>query len=236
MLPIEKTKPKATLSDLITLVYGRAKIGKSTFCSKAPDALFLACEPGLNSLEVFQVPITTWEDMLQTCAELAAGNHTFKTIIIDTVDILYKHCSDYICKTQKITHPTDSPYGKGFALVNNEFQRVLNKLAFLPYGLILISHTEEKEIEKPTGKYTRVVPSIPEKARRIVTAMADLIVYCDIEPITDANGKTTWERVIRTKPCAYYEAGDRTGKLPDTLPLDYDAFVSVFENEPNAAA
>jgi len=31
-------------------------------------------------------------------------------------------------------------------------------------------------------------------------------------------------RVIRTKPSLYYEAGDRTGRLPETLDLDFGKF------------
>ena len=40
------------------------------------------------------------------------------------------------------------------ALINNEFYRVLTKLAFLPYRLFLVSHVQEKEIETRTGKST----------------------------------------------------------------------------------
>jgi hypothetical protein len=169
MLPKTKSKPKHTLSDLTALVYGPSKIGKSTWCSKADDALFLATEPGLNALEVFQTPITCWDDLLQACAEIAEGKHEFKTIVVDTVDNAYKMCSDYVCKKFKIEHESDLGYGKGYALINNEFQRVINKLAFLPYGLILISHSQERDIETRTGKHTRIVPTLPEKARKLVT-------------------------------------------------------------------
>jgi len=113
MLPKTKSKPKHTLSDLTALVYGPSKIGKSTWCSKADDALFLATEPGLNALEVFQTPITCWDDLLQACAEIAEGKHEFKTIVVDTVDNAYKMCSDYVCKKFKIEHESDLGYGKG---------------------------------------------------------------------------------------------------------------------------
>jgi hypothetical protein len=33
--------------------------------------------------------------------------------------------------------------------------------------------------------------------------------------------------VLRTKPAKHYEAGDRTGRLPETLPLDYAAFTAA---------
>src|SRR5512146_853294 len=98
MLPTTRTAPKLNLSDLTVLVYGQTKIGKTTWCSNAEGAVFLATEPGLNSLSVYQVPILTWDDLLAACAELAEGKHGFKTVIIDTVDNAYKMCADYILK------------------------------------------------------------------------------------------------------------------------------------------
>jgi len=224
MFPTQKTKPKASLFDLTALVYGPSKIGKSTWCSNAEKALFLATEPGLNALEVYQSNITCWEDLLQACQEIAEGKHDFKTIIIDTVDNAYRMCSDYMCKKFKVEHESDLGYGKGYALINNEFQRVLTKLAFLPYGLIMISHSQEREIETRTGKMTRIVPTIPEKARKMVTGLVDLILYCDLDMKTGEDGKPIWSRVMRTKPSPNYDAGDRTGKLPEMIPLDFPSF------------
>ncbi len=36
------------------------------------------------------------------------------------------------------------------------------------------------------------------------------------------------ESVIRTKPSLYYEAGDRTGRLPETLDLDFGKFKECY--------
>jgi hypothetical protein len=47
--------------------------------------------------------------------------------------------------------------------------------------------------------------------------------------------------VIRTKPSLYYEAGDRTGRLPETIDLDFRKFLDAFNTavaplKPAAAA
>ena len=238
MLPTEKTPPRMNLSDLTVLVHGPAKIGKSTLCSKAEKALFLATEAGLNALEVYQIPIKVWSDFLAACAEIAKGEHGFKTIIVDTLDNLYRMCSEHICTRHKIQHESDLGYGKGFALVNNEFYRALNKLSLLPYGLFLVCHSQEREIETRTGKRTRTVPTLPDKARRMVLGMVDVILYCDVETVGSPDGKTTAERrIMRTKPTEAYEAGDRTGRLPDVIDLDYAKFVEAFERaKPSASA
>jgi len=228
LLPTAKTAPKLNLADLTVLAYGQTKIGKSGFCSHADSAIFLATEPGLNALNVFQVPIQSWDDLLTACAEIVEGKHPFKTVIIDTVDNAYKFCTDYILKKFKIEHESDLGYGKGYAIINNEFQRVLTKLAFQPYGLFLISHAKEIEVETRTGKYTRIVPTLPDKARKIVLGMVDMVLYCDLEVSVGDNGEQRMRRVIRTKPSLYYEAGDRTGRLPETLDLDYAKFLEAF--------
>jgi len=228
ILPTAKTPPKPDLADLTVLWYGQTKIGKSSTCAQTEGALFLATEPGLNALDVFQVPILSWEDLLTACAEIVEGKHPFKTVILDTIDNAYKFCAEFILRKFKVEHESDLGYGKGYALVNNEFQRVLTKLAFLPYGLFLISHAKEMEMDSRTGKYTRVVPTLPDKARKIVLGMADMVLFCDLEVSTGENGEQRVRRVIRTKPSLYYEAGDRTGRLPDILDLDFKAFLTAF--------
>jgi len=228
MLPTKRTPSKTSLSDLSILCYGRTKAGKSTWCSHSPDALFLATEPGLNHLDVYQVPINSWDDLLAACGEIAAGEHRFKTVIIDTVDNAYRFCVEYICRKHKIEHESDLGYGKGYGLVNNEFQRVLLKLAFLPYGFVLVSHSQEQEIETRTGKQTRIVPTLPKQARKFVLGLVDMVLYCDQEVTRDADGKPQYRRVMRTKPHPNFEAGDRTGRLPPVLDLDFGKFIRAF--------
>jgi len=230
MLPTAKTPPKAELADLSVLWYGKTKIGKSSTCAQADGALFLATEAGLNHLETYQAPIASWEEMLQACAEIAGGKHPFRTIIVDTVDQAYRLCTEYVCAKFKIDHESDLGYGKGYALVNNEFTRVLTKLSLLPYGLYLISHAQEKDVETRTGSITRIVPTLPDKARKIVLGLVDMVLYCDLEITSGPNGEQCMRRVIRTKPSLHYEAGDRTGRLPEILDLDYTTFVTAFTN------
>ena len=224
LLPKIKTSPKQTLFESTILLYGGAKAGKSTFCSQANKALFFATEAGLNHLNTYQIPISNWEELSAASKEIEKGNHEFKTIIIDTVDNAYRYCSEYICKKFGIKHESDLGYSKGYALVKNEFHRVLTKLSQLPTGLILVSHAQEREIDSRTGKYTKIMPSLPEGAKRIIIGMVDIIGFVDLEEKVSTDGQITYNRVIRTKPSRHYEAGDRTGKLPETLPLDYQVF------------
>ena len=164
----------------------------------------------MNELEVFKVPTYTWPDFLDACKLVAAGNHKFKTIVIDTVDNAFKYCSDHVNAQHNIEYEGDLPHGKGWSFVKNEWHRVLTKLASLPYGLVLISHAVDREV------------------------LVDIILFCDATATKDKDGNVTTQRIVRTKPHPAYEAGDRTGRLPETIPLDFEAFAKAFTVAPQA--
>lgn len=228
LLPTQKSQPKTNLSDFTVFIYGHPKIGKTTFAAAFPDAVFLATESGHNALSIFKIDIDTWDKFLEACRELAEGKHAFKTICVDTLDNLWSLCRNHVCEKNKIAHEADLPYGKGHSLILSEFQRVLTKLSMLPYGLVLISHAAVQEIQTRTGAMHKVVPSLPDKPRKLVLGMSDLILFCDQEIVRTDDGKQVIHRVIRTQPSPNYEAGDRTGRLPDVIDLDYRKFVDAF--------
>ena len=232
MLPTSRTPPKNDIAAQTILLYGAPKTGKSTLCAGIPDALFLATEPGLNHLDVYQVPVNSWEEIIDAVNELAAGKHPFRAVVVDTVDNAYKFCTNYICKKFNIQHPADLPYGKGQALVNNEFQRVLTALGSLPYGLWLTSHARESEVTQKNVKSNKTVPSLPEGARRVILGMVDAILFSEVVGVAgegDGNGEYKTLNVLHTKPTPHYEAGDRTGRLPDTIRMDFQAFQDEYQ-------
>jgi hypothetical protein len=235
-LPKAKTTPTADLATKTTLIYGPPKVGKSTFAAQFPDALFFECEPGLGELSVYKVPTYNWPDLLEACKLVAAGGHPFKTVVIDTIDNAFKYCTDHVNAKHNVEYEGDLAHGKGWAFVKNEWHRVLTRLASLPVGLVLISHAVDKRIETRTGEYTKTQPSLPDRARQVVLGMVDMILYCDTvaRPRSDGKG-TDIVRVMRTKPHPTYEAGDRTGRLPEVMPLEFAALAKCFASVPSAS-
>lgn len=224
-LPTKKTTVSDDPMSYSILLYGGVKVGKSTFASQAPSAIFIETEPGLNALSVFKVQCDSWEAILSTCAELSAQKHEFRTIVLDTVDNAYEFCLAHVCEKLKIEHPADLDYGKGWSAVNLEFKRVLTKLAAMPQGLIVISHSKVQEIKHKTGKYDKTVPTTG--GAKVVLGLMDLVLMVDIESVQTEEG-IRHRRTIHTKPTATYDAGDRTGRLPPELPLDYNEFIKAF--------
>lgn len=225
-LPTQITKARKGLNDFKILLYGPPKIGKSTFCARFPHTLFLATEPGLNQLDTFQVKIQTWEDLKSAVVEIEKGKHPFQTIVIDTVDNAHTFCSEYVCSKLGIKHESDMGYGKGFDAVTREFRTAFNRLFNLPYGVILTSHSRTVEVKTRTGTRNRDEPTLPNGSRKVIVPMADMILYCDVTYNTETKEAT---RMIHTKPSTDYEAGDRTGLLPEEFPLDFNLFKKNLE-------
>ncbi len=229
VLPTQRTPPTQRLEDSMLLLLGGPKIGKTKLAGGFERGLFLATERGQGAVNAYVVSIENWEKLLSVGAELAAGNHSFGPLILDTVDLAFVLCQDYIRRKYNVAYEGDLSYGKGFTLVQDEFRRVILKLSHLGLGLVLIGHCEYETVEGRTGSYQRAVPQLKDKARRFICGLADLILHCDIETAAGADGKPEPRRVIRTKPSLYWTAGDRTGILPETLPLDFAALAAAFE-------
>lgn len=220
-LPTEKTAPALSPARIKALLYGPPKIGKSTFASKInPEhTLFIATEPGLGSLDVFQVPCRNWLEFRSIGGELAENPQHYEVVAVDTVDELYRMCSDYVCGELGIKHPSDADYGKGWSAVADEFRLRVGKLAALNLGVWFISHAEDREVKKKVGTKTVTQPSLSGQARKFLTGFVDFIFLATWEG--DEEGDV---RILHTEGAEHHEAGGRIPEgavpLPDPLPLD----------------
>jgi len=238
-IPTTKTPRKASFGSLTTLLYGSPKIGKSTFASKFPSAVFLPTEPGLSSLEVFQMPadgsgINSWGELGQALAALLpedkAPDHPFRTLVIDTIDNAYRLLVAHLLDQHGVKSIDElGKRGSGYAVVNNEFERVIRKIGHSNMGLVMISHSKNTEQETRSGaKFNLITPSMSDSVRRVVEAASDMVLFADIQEETSDEGKKRHTRVLRCKPSQNYIAGDRTGKLPRTVELNFEKFHSFF--------
>lgn len=221
-LPEKKSVPLEKIEDYLILVYGQPKIGKSTFCASMPDPIFIATEAGLNSLEVYQLPVTNWAEFLEACGEVKSSDR-FSTVVVDTIDNAYQYCLEHVCKREGFPYPREENFGKDWFLITQEFKRVIGKLSQGPRGVVLVSHSQDVTLKTSTSEITKAVPAITGKAREFLLGLADVILYAEI--ITNKKGSS---RVLHSAPSENWEAGDRTGRLPEVMPLNWEAVVKAF--------
>lgn len=204
-------------------------MGKTTIASQFPRTLLVAAEKGYLALPgVMAQPVNSWSDFLKVCTQLdtAEAKEMFSTVVLDTADILYEYSESYICMTNGVDTIGDIAFGKGYTLLAKEFDTKLRKIVQMGYGLVLISHAQDKVYTDENGEeYSRITPTLAKKARLIVTRMADIIGYSRV--IETENGNETY-LFMRDTP--RYEAGSRFKYTPDKIKFNYENLVEAISS------
>ena len=177
-LPKKKSTPGKDLSTYTLLLYGREKIGKTSLASQFPDAVFLMFEPGGKALSVYQVEVGDWPDFKLLLKQLEEDSR-FKTIVIDTIDIAYRLCLEWVSKKVLAgSHPADLKYGIGWDRLKDEFTKRIAQLCKCGKGVIFLSHDTVREDEKADGsKISTIMPSMSGVARGVIEPMIDCLGY-----------------------------------------------------------
>ena len=207
------------------------KLGKTTLAVQAPGALLLAFERGYNALPgVIAQDVTSWTEMKQVVRELkkAEVRETFKTLIIDTVDIAADCCQKYICNQLGIDNIGDGGWtNNGWAKYKKEFEDVFRELTQMGYAVIFISHTKEKTCKRKDGtEYTQVTPSLQTSANSIVENMADIYAYAHPERI---DGKPTVVLTMRHEDDTIF-CGGRFKYIDSQIEFNYESLVKALND------
>ena len=208
-------------------LYGGWKTGKTTTAVKFPKHLLLAFEKGYSAIPgAMAQPINSWSEFRQVLRQLKddKAKERFETIIVDTGDIAYDLCCKYICANNNVDTIADIGYGKGYGLVEKEFDECLRQIVQMGYGLVVISHETDKTFTDEGGKqYNKIVPTLDKRANNVLARMCDIIGYT--RSVSDDNGN---EKVVMfMRGTSRYEAGSRFKYTPDYIDLSYDNLVKA---------
>jgi hypothetical protein len=176
----EITEPSDRLEDYIILLTGEKKIGKTTLASEfnTERSYFLATEVGYRGLRIRKSDIADWHTARAAAKALQKAGKKYGPIIVDTVDKLYTLCEAYTCDKLAISHLSDEDWGKGYSECRKEFDKFITTLSQIGVGLILITHTEEREVKRRGGgTYDRIVPTMSKQARQVIEPLVDIWTY-----------------------------------------------------------
>lgn len=224
--------PIPPFDELTVLIYGAPGTGKTTFCSKADQTLFLSTEPGTEFLEAASVPIYNWATYLEVLNELEIKkkaiiegkapkeNWHFKSFVIDIVDNLSAQCRDFVCKRKGVAYPPTNDFGKTWAEITTEWREGLRRLMILG-NVRFITHCTTQEVETQTDdglnvEITRHVPTFfGSKPAQFLDGIINAQGFCAV------NKKG--QHCITFKQTATIAAKDRTDLLASygTLPLEW---------------
>ena len=186
-----------------------------------------AFEKGYSAIPgIMATPINSWGEFRKLLIELKdeETKKQFQTVIIDTADIAYDYCEKYICDDNNVDTVGDIPYGKGYGLVQDEFDTCIRKIIQLDYGLVLISHsTDRTEKDEHGQEYTRMEPTLDKRGRLICERTCDIIGLS--RPHRNEDGTIETWLYLRETP--RYVAGSRFKYMPDHIVFTYDNLVKA---------
>ena len=206
------------------LLAGAPKIGKTEFCTMAPDALVLAFEIGTNARPGAMIQkIDTWSTFKLVLRQLEKpeAKEKFSTICIDTVAIAYDLCEQFICAQNGVQKIGDIPYGGGYAALSKEFDSALRKITMMGYGLIMTCHLKENADED--GKVVGYKPDLNNRCLKIVNGLVDIIGV--ITQTWNEQGES--QRWIQTRSTPTIVAGSRYKYLAPRIPFGYHEFLDA---------
>ena len=231
LLDIKPHQVSRNLRGYSVLFYGEPKSGKTTTASQFPGALVLAFEKGYLTIPgIMAKDINSWGEFRKTLRELDDPDvkNAFQTIVIDTADIAYGYCEKYVCSQasdakNSYENIADIPFGKGYKMAQAEFDVCIRKILQMNYGLVLISHSQDKTFKDAQGvEFNQIVPTLDNRARLICERTCDIIGYS--RTIETAEGKCV-KLFMRETP--RFVAGSRFKYTPDVIDFSYDSLVNA---------
>lgn len=223
----------------IVLVNGVAGVGKTTFAAQANSPVFIPIEDGLGTLEATQFPLArSFEEVMTALAALYSERHNFRTVVIDSVDWLEALVWAKTCRDNGWKSIEDAGYGKGYIACLGLWRQYLDGLTALRdergMTVIQITHSEIKRFDSPEhDPYDRYVVKLHHRAAALVQEHADVVLFCNYRVSTVktdvgfskkvSRAVGAGERLIHTSERPAFIAKNRYG-LPDTLPLEWEAF------------
>ena len=224
LMNIQPHKVSRDQSGFLVYIFGPGGVGKTTLASQMDRALLLAAEKGYNAIPgVMAQDITSWSEMKQVLRELKKPEvkQTFKSICVDTIDLMADYCEKYICNREVVEKLGDIPWGGGFKMMKKEFEDVFRTIAQMDYALFFISHSKDKLFKREDGtEYNQIVPSLSPSYNEIIRNMCDLQGYAHQTRLE--NGRPEVMLTLRSMDGSV-ECKSRFKYMEPEIPFNYEA-------------
>lgn len=224
-------------SPLGIVVYGPSGVGKTSFAAHFPNCGFVydpqeegildLVEYGQAPAPVFDQEVSTFEDLLGVCEDIAAGNHAVETVVFDSLTGLERlafafHCREYF---------DDDWSAKGFYsfqqgpknAAKTDIPRMLDAFDSVRragVNVVLLAHSQVKVYSNPEGSdYDRFIPVCDKETWQQVHRWAKAVLFYNY--YVDVDSRRSKEAAAFRKGKA--KAGSEARYLYSTWSPSYDA-------------
>lgn len=217
------------------LIYGASGTGKTTLCGSADEVpemrnvLVVDLEGGTESLrnnysDVDTVRVKSWTEMQAVYDELHKGNHSYNTVVIDSLTECQKF-NMYTIMTNLVNRKTDEgkdvdpdiPSVREWGKNIEQMRKFVRAMRDLPIHTIFTCLEQQIKDDK-TGSIA-IKPMLSGKLADEVAAFLDVVLYYYVKEVPVEGGEAEIKRVLLSRRTARHTAKDRTSKLP-TLMVD----------------
>lgn len=239
---ISKNQPRKP----IMVLHGPEGIGKTTFAYMSPGNIFLPTEDGPGDLPINNVfgddkpKAESFDDVLEALKALFTQEHSYQTLVVDSLDALEKLIWAATCERNNETtiEKIGGGFGKGYIEADKEWKQFWDGIAALRnkknMSAICIAHSQIITINDPTQpSYEKYTLNLNKRAISICTDTPDIVgfahwrVYTTKEKGEDRYRATTsGERILGLTPKPYRVAKNRY-HMADEVELLYPKFVEA---------
>lgn len=223
------------------VIYGVDGVGKTSLASEWPDPLYLATEGEAPPSDIEMAtpsdadgnpkPIESFDELLSIFGELLTEEHSFKTVIIDSLDGLESLVWAATCARLGINSIEEAGYGKGYIEADTEWKDYLGAIGALArsgVSVVQLAHPEIVRFDSPTtDPYSRYGIKLHKRANALIREQADIVAFMNYrislkekdvgfnKKVSHAEGGN--ERIIHLSEKAGFVAKNRMS-APDSIP------------------
>ena len=194
---ISKPKPRPLAATII----GEAGLGKTSLAACFPKPIFIRAEDGLKSIINSPMPdafpvLKTVEDLWPQIWALVKEEHSYGTVVIDTVSTLDTMFTDWVVETDpnkpKSINQALGGWGAGTNMVASQHRRLRKGCEYLldrGMNVVFLSHADTSTISPPDGnQYTRYTMRMHEKSMQPYVDNVDVVGFLRLETFTKGDG------------------------------------------------
>jgi hypothetical protein len=222
---------------LYASLYGPAGIGKSTFGSTLPKPLFLQTERGLDQITVARLPLLrSLNDYKAQIQSILHEEHSYETIVIDTIDGLDVLIQEEVCNEGKCEalEQYGGGYGKGVSRMREIWLKILDRLTEMSerWNILLLAHAQIKTVSDPMlgVPYDLWRMRVTEKCQDVIKQSVDLLLFVNLARTVSKDSPRSRkgraiiseDREMWTAPATGVEAKNRFS-LPSPMEFSWEA-------------